>query len=267
MKGSWKDYRQIVTVLQLALNLQRRRVMGWANQKGERMLRSLEMLGQAKNALIHEHEILANNLANLGTVGFRKDAVAFHQILDEQSNAILVPVMHTDPSTGDFKQTGNPLDLAIQGEGYFSIQTARGTLYTRNGSFQLNDKGVLTDHNGNPVLSEKGTIVISPEIDGDIAIGLDGRVSVGENDFGKLFVANFKSSTQLKKVGQNIFEAIDGEVVQGTYHVLQGTLEMSTVNSVKEMVEMLDTLRLFEANQTTTRMQDEALGKAIRELA
>ncbi|MFN0118755.1 MAG: flagellar hook-basal body protein [Elusimicrobiota bacterium] len=231
------------------------------------MLNGIRILGQAKNALIKQHEIIANNLANLGTVGFKKDAVAFHRILDEKSNEVLVSVVKTDAGTGDFKQTSNPLDFSIQGEGYFSIQTPQGTRYTRDGSFQINDKGILIDQNGNPVLSEKGNIVISPELKGKVSVGLDGRVSIGTTDLGKLLISNFKEGAQLIKTGENLFDVPNAEFTPGAFQVIQGSLEMSNSNSVQEMVEMMDALRLFETSQTTARMGDEALGKAISQLA
>ena len=232
------------------------------------MLRGIYANAQAMAALMTKQDVESNNMANVNTTGFKKDRVnfqEFQEILRGQTVSTPVAQVSTDTQDGPLVRTENPLDLAIQGNGYFTVETPQGPRYTRAGSFQWNEKGQLVNSAGMVVEGSGGPIQKSAE-GGPVRISSDGKITMGENAIGQLNIVGFTKEARLKKVGEGLYEAVGGEPQTGHGRVVQGFLESSSVNSVQEMVEMMNTLRLFEANQKALRYQDEALGQAINEL-
>jgi flagellar basal-body rod protein FlgF len=232
------------------------------------MLRGIYANAQAMTALMAKQDVQSNNLANVNTTGFKKDRVNFEEFSEVlRGQQVSTPIARTsiDSTAGPSVRTENPLDLSIQGTGFFSVQTPEGPRYTRNGSFQWNEKGRLVDGGGRVVLGTGGPIQRREE-GGAIAIGPSGTISMGGEPIGQLSVVEFSKGARLRKVGDGLLEKMSGEPTPGRGRVMQGYLESSSVNSVQEMAEMINTLRLFEANQRALRYQDEALGRAISEL-
>lgn len=225
------------------------------------MFAGIRKNSDAMEILSNKQEVISNNLANVNTVGFRKDSVAVSNFAD-----VLQAAVYNDGSMGAFRQTGNPADLAIEGEGYFTIQTPQGLAYTRNGSFHLTPKGELVTQDGMNVLSESGPIVINPEEAGSFTLGRDGHVHAGGADLGKVRVMTFGPGSALSKAGHNRVTLVRGGANPSNANVVQGAVEESTSQTVPEMTEMIDTLRQFEANQKAIRMQDDSLGRAISTL-
>lgn len=233
------------------------------------MLRGIYANAQAMTALMAKQDVQSNNLANVNTTGFKKDRVnfeEFQEVLRGQIVSTPVAKTSTDTEDGPLQRTENPLDMAIQGNGYFTLETPQGPRYTRAGSFQWNAKGQLTNSAGLIVQGSGGPIQKSPE-GGPVRIGTDGKITMGENAIGQLNIVGFTKEARLKKVGGGLYEAVGGEPQTSHGQVVQGFLESSSVNSVQEMADMINTLRLFETNQRSLRYQDEALGHAIQELA
>lgn len=192
-----------------------------------------------------------------------------------------------DFSQGPLRQTNNPFDLAVVGDGLFAVSTPNGVRYTRDGRFTLAADGMLTTLGGHPVLGVNGgPIRIPPDMppgrpagawreQGDAAaslrVGEDGRVWFGGEQLGTLALVRFPSPQYLEKQGDGLCRASPnagepGNAVPGQAIVRQGYLELSNVDAIEEMVNMIEVMRSYEANQRAIRAQDGALSKVINEL-
>ena len=164
-----------------------------------------------------------------------------------------------DFSTGAYEQTRNPLDVAIEGDGFLAVQTPAGERYTRNGALQINAQGQLVTANGTPVLGDGGPIVLQPG-DQDISIARDGTVTVREGSNtkvdslrGKLRIVTFDRAQQLQKEGNNLFAAPAGVTAQAATPasgLRQGFIEKSNVSAVAEMSRMIEVMRTYTQSST-----------------
>lgn len=220
----------------------------------------------ACTALVSRTEALdtiANNLANASTVGFRAEHNVFSSVLANASGAqgsALNQVINSfgvlsgttlDQTQGALQKTGNDLDLGVEGSGYFEVQTAAGTMYTRNGAFQVSSHGKLITSTGDPVMGETGEITLPP---GKVTISADGTISTNGAVSGKLKVVEFRPGTELTNVGNNYYSApAKTEIAAAHSSVRQGMLESSNVNPVASMVELVNA-------QRSTEMMQRALG-------
>ena len=225
-------------------------------------------------------EVLANNVANISTIGYKGDRSIF-QIPEEsepqtfetpiegiQSLSPYAPPFSTviDFSQGAIRPTGNPLDVAINGSGFFSIQTPDGVQYTRQGNFTLNSAGVLITPDGYPVQGEGGEITLE---EGTVEIDLQGGIYVDGDEVGRLRIFDFTNPETLKKAGNSRFVGSDGTIAaerpeDSTFS--QGYLEAANVNPVRAMTEMIETSRAFEAYQKVIQSADEATSKSINDV-
>ncbi|MEZ5359444.1 MAG: flagellar basal-body rod protein FlgF [Candidatus Zixiibacteriota bacterium] len=234
------------------------------------MLKGLYQAASGMIPQVKKQEITANNIANATTPGYKKDAT-FIKELDAATKATLptrsdwerpmIDQIYTDYSQGTFNKTGNPLDVAIQGEGFFILETIDGALrqYSRNGSFMVDTEGFLVTSDGLRVIGDGGPVTIG---DGsDVLIDETGQVLVDDNVVAQLSVVDFEDKNELKKNGDSTF--VVGEEVEpipsADYSVRQGYLEQANINVVKEMVEMIVTMRHFEAASKIIQTQDESL--------
>lgn len=229
--------------------------------------------------------VISNNLANVNTAGYKEDRVVTEsfrglllKVVDTRS-----PIRRSRPvgelgsgaevvrsysrfSSGALRHTGNPFDVALVGDGFFTIQTDEGERYTRNGSFHLDQNSVLVTDSGYPVLGLNGPIVIRGnrmDIDSQGRVIVDGRV------VDRLYIVDFEDTTGLVKEAGQYFRAADGAlepVLAEQVTVSQGDLEQSNVNVVKEMVNMINAARSYEVSQKVIQAQDEMLGKAVNEV-
>lgn len=184
------------------------------------------------------------------------------------SYGVHVDEVFTNFAQGQLQNTGNPLDLALEGKGFMCIETPEGERYTRNGEFTRNSEGYLVTKEGNMVLGEKGTIQINGQ---NSSINEKGEVLVDGALVDKLKLVDFKDYELLRKEGDGLIKVADEIDVQEnqieTKSILrQGYIEGSNVNSVREMVDMITMLRSFEANQKLMKAHDEMLGKSVNEL-
>jgi len=237
-------------------------------------------------------DVIANNLANSSTSGYKRDTsvtTAFDsfrviRVQDREpesarQNAVgnltfgsLISHTATRLRTGSLLSTGNPLDVAISGDGFFTISTQNGLRYTRDGSFKQRADGVLTTQSGDPVLVDGREVTGGP---GDLTINNDGTVLAGNQVLGRLSVVTSTELGSIRKEGSNMWVQVTaGEpsaLVQSSesfarFDLAVGYIETSNVEPVTEMVEMITTMRSYEANQRAIQMQDEALGKAVSEV-
>ncbi|KYZ76350.1 flagellar basal-body rod protein FlgG [Anaerosporomusa subterranea] len=220
----------------------------------------------------------ANNLANVNTAGFKKDAAVNKSFADMLISRIndgpVQPVgsvgtgaevdeivaIHTQ---GMMRHTGNPLDLAIEGQSYFAVETPAGVRYTRNGAFSRNSLGELTTADGHAVLAENGRLVVNGS---SVTVSEEGIVSVDGIEAGRLRLAEFNDEKRLIKEGSSLFQDTGAGQKQATGLVRQGTLEMSNVNAVSEMVNLINGYRAYEVNAKAVQAHDQLLDKAVNEV-
>lgn len=198
-------------------------------------------------------DFVANNLANTATTGFKSEhlyyAMKGKQAQENARQDLGPTVTGLDFAQGTLQITGNPLDVAIEGDGYFTIQGKNSTGYTRNGSFVLNNKNELVTQNGDYVLGENSRPIV---INGKkVQIDNDGTIHVDDAIAGKLKIAAFNNPRELNRTADSKFldNGKAGLKKADKYRISGSYLEMSNVNSVKEMVEMMDIQRTFETYQ------------------
>lgn len=208
-------------------------------------------------------DVTANNVANANTTGFRADRVAFREALAEaggQDGAapdslrfVNVSQVEASQEPGALRQTGGSFDLALEGDGWFSLDTENGERYTRAGQFTVDGEGTLRSVDGSPVMAwqaEPGGRVQQLQVPPDateITIGLDGSVSADGNTVGQLAIRSFEDDA-LTKEGDTRFVA-EGNGRPSEANVLQGYLESSNINAVAGMNELITVSRSFEAFQ------------------
>ena len=228
----------------------------------------------ACTALISRTEALdtiANNLANASTVGYRSQHNVFSSVLAEAGSSADSPLARAinnygllsgttlDQSQGALQKTGNNLDMAIQGSGYFVVQTPNGPMYTRNGSFQVSSKGQLITNSGDPVMGSNGTITMPP---GEVSISADGTISSQGAVAGKLKLVQFAPDTTLTSAGETYYSAPPKSEIPATDStVKQGMLESSNVNPVSSMVELITAQRSAEMMQRALSMFNSEMDK------
>jgi flagellar basal-body rod protein FlgF len=237
-------------------------------------------------ALQRELDVIANNIANINTTGFKAEGVVFHEHLmpiaranqfgvgDRKLSFVQDRATWHDLSQGPLQQTGNPLDIAIGGDAYLTVQTARGERYTRNGALQVNANGELVTSEGDRVVGENGPITLQPG-DRDVSITSDGTVSVREgknttdSSRGKLRLVSFAQPQRLEKDGASTFRAPEGMTPQPATNVRvsQGVIEKSNVRSVIEMTRMIEVTRNYTQVAGILQQQSDMRRSAIEKLA
>jgi flagellar basal-body rod protein FlgF/flagellar basal-body rod protein FlgG len=225
----------------------------------------------ASTALVSRTQALdtiANNLANASTVGYRAQHNIFSSVLQaaggsQFENAVnnfgVLSGTSIDESQGAMQKTGNNLDVAIQGAGFFTVQTPAGPMYTRNGSFQVSSQGLLTTSAGDPVMGQGGPLTLPK---GDISISADGTISSKGAVVGRLKLAQFKPGTELSSAGETYYSApANTEIADTGSEVKQGMLESSNVNPVSAMVELITAQRSAEMMQKALTMFNSEMDK------
>lgn len=204
-------------------------------------------------------EVIANNLANAATPGYRKVGARFENFMELQT--------YTQTAQGPVRRTGNPLDVAINGEGYFRIQTDRGERYTRAGNLTLDAQGRLVTPQGWPVLGQGGIIQLESS---QIRIDASGQVYDGDNMVDTLDVVAFFPNVRLVHDERNLLMPSDPNAFPmpaQNYTLEQGALEGANFSAVQEMTSMIETLRVFEANQRMMKISYDKDQQLINQLA
>jgi len=250
------------------------------------MLDGMKSAEQGMIQMSQKQDIITNNLANASTFGFRKDeynTVSFSDVMREQAagssiigedgdahgymksggemavNTQLLGYTNTGYSQGGARETGNPLDVMLDdnGIGFFTVHTPEGTRYTRNGNFKLED-GVLALSDGCKVQGLKGDIHLNGS---NFEVSSDGFVKVDGKVVDRLKISTFLNTRDLQKEGSSYLKAPEGKaiVLDRGIHTRQGYLEMSNVNPVQEMVDMITVSRNYEANQKLLQTEGQML--------
>lgn len=229
-------------------------------------------------ALERQLDIVANNLANVGTTGYKSEGLLFQQYLARNgaapaaggSSLSLVenPGNYTDFSEGPIVNTKNPLDVAIRGKGFFAVQTADGVRYTRNGAFTLDAQGRLVTSEGDPVLGTNGPLVFS-QTETDITIAPDGTVSSSEGQKGHLRLVSFTDPGQLRRQGFGLYASDEEpeELPPESLHVVSGALEKSNVQPIAETSRLIQISRAYQAVTNALLSTGSLQENAIQQLA
>jgi flagellar basal-body rod protein FlgF len=238
-------------------------------------------------ALGRELDVVANNIANVNTTGYKSSGAVFEEFIapnardgrlsDNDARVSFVRDRATwiDFGQGPVERTGNPLDIAIDGRGFIAVQTPNGERFNRNGAFHINAEGQLVTVEGFTVLGESGPITFQPK-DRDISISADGTISVREGNSartesqrGKLRVVAFENPAVLQKDGAGTFKAPDNAVQETDTlsRIQQGSVEKSNVRAVIEMTRMIEVTRAYTQVASLLTQQHELQHTAIGKLA
>jgi len=216
-------------------------------------------------------EAIASNLANVSTPGYKKNVPSFDSYLIEAAAEaggenpgtfeLTIPGGAIDLSDGPLRRTGNPTDFALQGPGLFAVENGDGEAYTRNGTFSLDRDGYLVTSNGRRVLGDGGPIQLS---EGEWSVTDKGEVMQNGGTIGRLKLVSIPSEA-LQRMGECLFQtSAEPETLEwNDTAIKQGCLEESNASAIGEMVNLIATLRIFEANQRLIQAQDETLSQAV----
>ncbi len=235
------------------------------------MLLRLRNAAASMSEMNRQQERTANNLANANTVGFRRDRTftdVLSRRIDDEGNPVsrrTATAWH-DPQRGVFETTGNPLDVALGGDGFFVVTDDAGRArYTRAGRFMPMPDGSLVTQDGFAVEGVDGPLQLPAE-GGPIAVTADGTVRVGEQEVGALRVVQFAEGTAFERLDGATFTADAEPEPLEAADVRQGVLELSNVNPMAEMTDMITHFRLFESQQKMLQTTDQALAVVTRDL-
>jgi flagellar basal-body rod protein FlgF len=225
--------------------------------------------------LRRQMEVVANNIANMNTIGFKGEHMMFvdHLVRGRGGEKPFPEKIHFvhDIATfrngveGEINQTSNALDVALAGQGYFVVQTPEGERYTRNGRFQLDQTGQLVTQEGFAVLTEGGSIVLGPR-DASINIARDGTVATESGTLGKLRIVSFENDAALRQVGNTLFRTDEAPRAVERPNVVQGALESSNVQPIVEITRMIEVQRAYESVARFLDREDERVRSLIREV-
>jgi len=241
------------------------------------MIENAQLISLSRQmGLQRQMDVMANNMANINTTGFKSEQVLFEEFimpvarhqdfkrLDQPLSYVQDWATMHDFTSGAMMQTGSDLDVGLNGEGFFAVQTPGGDRWTRTGAFQLSNNGTLVDASGNPVLGEGGPLQFGPDETG-ITIASDGTVSSSAGSKGRLRMVEFANPQLLAREGSNLFSG--GTPVPATNtRAMQGYLERSNVSGVSEMAEMIRVTRAYESITKLGQQQDELRRSAIQRL-
>ncbi|ERP39359.1 flagellar basal-body rod protein FlgF [Chitinivibrio alkaliphilus] len=242
------------------------------------MVSGIQHAVQGMTLQTQRQDQIANNLANVNTTGYkRRDLFASSiekHLQDDRGRVSGQRVLRADETYTDFsdgvvEQTGNPLDFAIQGEGFFSVMRPSGVAYTRDGSFSLDQEGFLITGSGDRVFGDSGFIKVDPE-GGELNVLQDGTVLQDNVEIDRLRISDFPRPYKMLGVGDNYYRPeADGtgknvsSPLRSGFEIQQGYLERSNVNPVHEMTGMISSHRVYEATAKAMQSQDETLDKAV----
>lgn len=245
------------------------------------MIRGVYAAASKMLAQVKRQTIIAHNLSNTTTVGFKQELFAdttFEEMLLARLEAagdatqigslaagVELQARAIDLSPGLIQETGGQLDLALSGPGFFQVQSPQGIRYTRDGRFTRDAQNQLTTLDGWSVIGARGAIKLPP---GEITVQEDGAIISAGQEVDRLVLAQFPEGTQWERLGGNYLAPMDGAVgvpAQGA-KVQQGFLEQSNVDVTSTMVTMMEALRSYEAAQRVLMLQDRALGQAVNEV-
>ncbi len=222
-----------------------------------------------QTGLMAQMQMVANNIANASTTGYRGEALVFSDVVrrtgaDASLSMAAARVRETNLAQGSLSQTGGAFDLAIEGDGFFMVQTPEGPRLTRAGHFGPSENGDLVTPEGYQVLDAGGAPVFVPQGQGPVGIAPDGTISAGGTPVGQVGIVLPRDPLELVREGGTLFRADSGTDPVLGGRVLQGFLEESNVNPVLEVSRMIEVQRAYEMGQGFLEREDERIRKTIQ---
>lgn len=254
---------------------------GADHHEGGSFVQNGMLVGLSRQIVLRrELDIVANNLANIGTTGFKATGFVFQEHLSRagRSEAASAPDRRLsfvedrgafrDMQKGAFDMSGGPLDLALDGEGYFVVETPQGERYTRAGALKLDNAGRLVTNEGHPVLTAGGPIAFTAQ-ESEIAIAQDGTVSTSQGVRGRLRIAQFERPQDLKAEGATLFRTDEPpqDALPGRTRIVQGALERSNVQPILETTRLIEITRAYQQLANMMQRTEELRRTAIEKLA
>ena len=241
-------------------------------------METTSLIAVSKQAVIRRSmSVIANNLANMNTTGFKGEKMMFVEHLVRSPGGTKIGgdklafvrdvATVRDLSEGDFKKTGNPLDLAIHGDGFFVIGTPGGERYTRNGNFQIGSDGQLVTRKGDPVLSDGGAPFFLSPGDSQIDIDSGGTLSTENGELGKIAVVNFANRRDMRLIAEGLYSSRQQATPVEEANISQGMLEGSNVQPIVEMTRMIEVHRSYEGTKSFIQKEDERMKNMIKAYA
>lgn len=231
----------------------------------------------AQTALRRQLEVVANNLANMNTTGFKREKMLFTPFLPAHSTAAAMkggrPVFVEDRATvfdvspGRLETTSAPLDLAIRSDGYFVVETPQGTRYTRNGQLHVNDQGQLVTAAGHPVMGSGDAPIALDPASTQIAVAADGTISAETGDVGRLHIVRFSDAGSLRSTGGGLWSSDEAPLDVERPDVVQGMLERSNVEPILELEQMIQVQRAYDQAKQLVEREDERIKKMVQAYA
>jgi flagellar basal-body rod protein FlgF len=227
----------------------------------------------AQIALRRNMDIIANNLANVSTTGFKRETPMFEELLApvEADTSSMREISFVrdwgilrDMTSGALLQTGSAFDVAVEGDGMLVVRTPEGDRYTRDGHMKLDPQGTIVTSNGDPIVGEGGPITLPPGAT-EIKIAQDGTISTKEGPLGRLSIVAFPTGA-LHKQGKNLYAADIAPQPATSTRVLQGMIERSNVEPVYEMTQMIEVLRAYQHSTEQLNATDELIRKALNRI-
>lgn len=225
-----------------------------------------------QSGLAKEMQSVANNIANLSTTGFRREGMLFAEeveALPAEGNSVAMTAARarfTDETQGALRETNGRLDMAIEGEGFFTLLTPKGDRLTRAGAFTRDAEGRIVNPEGYPLLDEGGGPIVIPFEARDIGIGADGTISADGQPRAKVGLVTVEDQTKLFREAGVLFRAEGGTIPVENGRVLQGFIEQSNVNPIGEIARMIEVQRAYEYGQKLMDQEDERIRLVVRVL-
>ena len=224
-----------------------------------------------QSGLMREMGTVAQNIANIGTTGFRREGVVFSEFITRMDEGPSLSMAYAsarniDLSQAGVSQTGGSFDFAIQGEGFFLVQTPEGERLTRAGAFTPNENGELVTNEGYPLLDEGGTPMVVPPDSGQVMLAGDGTLSVNGTPLARLGLWQPADPLSLKHQAGTLFSANQVVPSEGQATILQGYLEDSNVEPVTEIARMIEVQRAYEQGQSFLDAEDQRIRGVIQTL-
>jgi flagellar basal-body rod protein FlgF len=216
--------------------------------------------------------VTAGNIANMNTAGYKTEQLLFEDVLERAGTPGRVAFVQDvglirDLGPGMLENTGNPLDLAINGEGYFAVETANGVRYTRGGHFSLDDAGAVVTTAGHPLLDAGGAAIqLPPEVAG-LSIARDGTISTRDGIVGQIGLVRFADETRLAREGDSLLATDQVAEPVANPDIAQGRIERSNVQPILEMTRMMETVRAFQNTQRLLETHHEMVRRVIEQAA
>ncbi len=226
-------------------------------------------------ALQRTMDVIANNLANMNTTGYKTESVLFEEFVVDVTNEdgttdtvsfVIDSGLNQDFTTGPMEITNTSFDIAINGPGFFVVQTDAGDRYTRNGHFSLSADGLLTTKAGEPLLDLGGNTIPLPPEDRQLFIASNGSVATESGPVGQLAVVDFAAPQLLMKEGASLYSTDDIPVPVDDPKIVQGAIEKSNVSPILEMTNMIQIMRAYQTAAQLSQATDEMISKAINQL-